>query len=68
MTVLAGVMDVPSSTPQLVVMIAFGVALDYSLFVVSRYLDRVRGGDDPVTAAGHAAGPRESRCSSPGSP
>jgi RND superfamily putative drug exporter len=55
-TVLAGAVDVPSSTPQLVLMIGLGVALDYSLFVVSRYLDRVRAGADPDVAAGHAAG------------
>jgi RND superfamily putative drug exporter len=54
--VLAGVLDVPSSTPQLVTMIALGVALDYSLFIVSRYLDRVRAGDSPDVAAGRAAG------------
>jgi RND superfamily putative drug exporter len=55
-TVLAGVMDVPSSTPQLVLMIALGVALDYSLFVVNRFLDRVRAGVAPDVAAGQAAG------------
>jgi putative drug exporter of the RND superfamily len=55
-TVLAGAVDVPSATPQLVLMIGLGVALDYSLFVVSRYLDRVRAGADPDVAAGHAAG------------
>ncbi len=55
-TVLGGVMDVPSSTPQLVLMISLGVALDYSLFVVSRFLDGVRAGADPIVAAGHAAG------------
>ncbi len=55
-TVLGGLMDVPSSTPQLVLMISLGVALDYSLFVVSRYLDRVRAGVDPIVAAGYAAG------------
>jgi RND superfamily putative drug exporter len=54
--VLAGVVDVPSSTPQLVTMIGLGVALDYSLFVVSRYLDRVRAGDSPEVAAGRATG------------
>jgi RND superfamily putative drug exporter len=54
--VLGGAMDVPSSTSQLVLMISLGVALDYSLFVVSRYLERVRVGTDPVGAAGHAAG------------
>jgi RND superfamily putative drug exporter len=54
--VLAGIVNVPSSTPQLVTMIGLGVALDYSLFIVSRYLDRVRAGADPDVAAGHAAG------------
>jgi RND superfamily putative drug exporter len=56
LAVLAGVVDVPSSTPQLVTMIGLGVALDYSLFVVSRYLDRVRTGDSPEVAAGRATG------------
>jgi RND superfamily putative drug exporter len=55
LTVLAGAVDVPSSTEQLVLMIGLGVALDYSLFIVSRYLDRVRGGEDVSVAAGHAA-------------
>jgi putative drug exporter of the RND superfamily len=55
-TVLAGAVDVPSATPQLVLMIGLGVALDYSLFVVSRYLDRVRAGADADVAAGHATG------------
>jgi RND superfamily putative drug exporter len=54
--VLGGVMDVPSSTPELVLMISLGVALDYSLFIVSRYLDRVRAGAAPDVAAGHASG------------
>jgi RND superfamily putative drug exporter len=53
---LAGLFDVPSSTPQLVLMISLGVALDYCLFIVSRYLDGVRSGADPVDAAGEAAG------------
>jgi putative drug exporter of the RND superfamily len=55
-TVLAGVMDVPSSTHELVLMISLGVALDYALFVVSRFLDHVRSGNDPVAAAGYASG------------
>jgi RND superfamily putative drug exporter len=53
---LGGALDVPSSTSQLVLMISLGVALDYSLFLVSRYLERVRAGADPVAAAGYAAG------------
>jgi putative drug exporter of the RND superfamily len=63
-TVLAGFVDVPSSTPQLVLMIGLGVALDYALFVVSRHLDRVRTGADPDIAAGHAAGTRVLPCCS----
>jgi putative drug exporter of the RND superfamily len=55
-TALAGAVDVPSSTPQIALMIGLGVALDYSLFIVSRYLDRVRTGADPDVAAGHANG------------
>jgi RND superfamily putative drug exporter len=56
LVLMSGVVDVPSSTPQLVMMIGLGVALDYSLFMVARYLDRVRAGEDVVRAAGHAAG------------
>jgi RND superfamily putative drug exporter len=56
LSVLAGVFDVPSSTPQLVLMISLGVALDYSLFIVSRYLDRARSGAAPIDAVGDAAG------------
>jgi RND superfamily putative drug exporter len=56
LAVLSGVIDIPSSTPQLVTMITLGVALDYSLFVVSRYLDRVRAGFAPDIAAGRATG------------
>jgi RND superfamily putative drug exporter len=56
LVVFAGVADVPSSTPDLVLMIGLGVALDYSLFIVSRFVDRVRGGEDVIAAVGHAAG------------
>jgi RND superfamily putative drug exporter len=56
LTVFAGVFDVSSSTPQLVLMISLGVALDYSLFIVSRHLDAIRGGAGAVDAAGEAAG------------
>jgi RND superfamily putative drug exporter len=55
LTILAGIVDVPSSTPELVTMIGLGVALDYSLFVVSRHLDHLRAGDPPAVAAGRAA-------------
>jgi putative drug exporter of the RND superfamily len=56
-TVLAFVsafVDVPTVAPTLVVMLGLGAGIDYALFMVARFRDRLRLGDDVVTAAGAA--------------
>ncbi|MGL5808697.1 MAG: MMPL family transporter, partial [Nocardioides sp.] len=56
-TVLAFIsafVDVPTVAPTLVVMLGLGAGIDYALFMVARFRDRLREGDDVVTAAGAA--------------
>jgi RND superfamily putative drug exporter len=55
-TVLAGVMDVSATAPTIATMVGLGVGIDYALLLVTRYVDRLRAGDEPVEAAARAAG------------
>ncbi|MEU0989082.1 MMPL family transporter [Streptomyces sp. NPDC005953] len=54
MTVLAGVMDVPTFAPVLGSMVGLGVGIDYALFVLARHREYLARGLDPHEAAGQA--------------
>ncbi|MFD5619329.1 MMPL family transporter [Streptomyces yangpuensis] len=54
MTVLAGVMDVPTFAPVLGSMVGLGVGIDYALFVLARHREYLARGCDPHEAAGRA--------------
>jgi RND superfamily putative drug exporter len=56
LTVISGFVDVPSVAPTIAVMLGLGAGIDYALFVVARFRDRLRAGDDPVRAAATANG------------
>ncbi|QFG22698.1 MMPL family transporter [Actinomadura sp. WMMB 499] len=53
---VSGFTTLNSDTPALALMLGLAVAIDYALFVISRYRDEVRGGREPAEAAGHAVG------------
>lgn len=55
-TVATGFMDLSSMTPTLAVMIGLAVAIDYSLFIVSRFKHELTRTDDRAEAAGRAVG------------
>lgn len=55
-TVATGFMDLSSMTPTLAVMIGLAVAIDYSLFIVSRFKHELSLTDDRSEAAGRAVG------------
>jgi RND superfamily putative drug exporter len=55
-TVLAGVMDVSPTAPTVATMVGLGVGIDYALLLVTRYVERLRLGDEPVDAAAAAVG------------
>ncbi|WP_067509809.1 MMPL family transporter [Actinoplanes sp. TFC3] len=54
--ILTGFMDLGSSTPTLALMLGLAVAIDYALFIVSRYRHEMAEGRSPIEAAGRAAG------------
>ncbi len=47
---------VSSTTPLLALMLGLAVGIDYSLFIMSRHQDQVRGGMDPEESAAQATG------------
>lgn len=55
-TVATGFMDLSSMTPTLAIMIGLAVAIDYSLFIVSRFKHELSLTDDRSEAAGRAVG------------
>ncbi|MFD4369121.1 MMPL family transporter [Rhodococcus sp. NPDC058521] len=55
-TVASGFMDLNSMTPTLAIMIGLAVAIDYSLFIVSRFKHELSLTDDRSEAAGRAVG------------
>ncbi|NLE78776.1 MAG: MMPL family transporter, partial [Rhodococcus sp.] len=55
-TVATGFMDLGSMTPTLAIMIGLAVAIDYSLFIVSRFRHELTQTDDRAEAAGRAVG------------
>jgi len=55
-TAATGVVDLSSTTPTLALILGLAVAIDYALFVVSRYRHELAAGRDPQEAAGRAVG------------
>ncbi|XVQ09510.1 MMPL family transporter [Spirillospora sp. CA-255316] len=55
-TAATGFTDLSSSTPTLAIMLGLAVAIDYALFIVSRYRQELAPGGDPEEAAGRAVG------------
>lgn len=54
--IATGVTELSSSTPTLALMLGLAVAIDYALFIVSRYRHELFLGRDPEEAAGRAVG------------
>jgi RND superfamily putative drug exporter len=55
-TTLTGFVDLSSKTPILALMLGLAVAIDYALFIVSRYRHELAIGREPEEAAGRAVG------------
>ena len=55
-TTLTGFVDLSSTTPILALMLGLAVAIDYALFIVSRYRHELAIGREPEEAAGRAVG------------
>ncbi|MFF3584833.1 MMPL family transporter [Streptomyces mirabilis] len=55
-TLASSVIDLSSSTSTLALMLGLAVAIDYALFIVSRYRSELREGRAPEEAAGRALG------------
>ena len=55
-TIATGFADLSSMTPTLAIMIGLAVAIDYSLFIVSRFRHEITVTDDRAEAAGRAVG------------
>ncbi|MFF2852587.1 MMPL family transporter [Streptomyces sp. NPDC058001] len=56
LTMATAVFDMSSSSPTLALMLGLAVAIDYALFIVSRYRGELRRGQEPEEAAGRALG------------
>ncbi|MGX1907727.1 MMPL family transporter [Streptomyces phaeochromogenes] len=55
-TVAGSFIDLSSSTSTLALMLGLAVAIDYALFIVSRYRGELKEGHEPEEAAGRALG------------
>ncbi|GLH99818.1 MMPL family transporter [Phytohabitans aurantiacus] len=55
-TAASGFVDLSSNTPTLALMLGLAVAIDYALFIVSRYRHELAAGHEPQEAAGRAVG------------
>ncbi|POM22453.1 Membrane protein YdfJ [Actinomadura rubteroloni] len=55
-TAASGFLDMSSFTSTLALMLGLAVAIDYSLFIVSRYRHEIAEGREPAEAAGRAVG------------
>lgn len=55
-TIATGFIQLGSQTSTLALMLGLAVAIDYSLFIVSRYRHELLSGHDPESSAGRAAG------------
>ncbi|MEV4513235.1 MMPL family transporter [Dactylosporangium sp. NPDC049525] len=54
--IVTGFVDLSSTTPTLALMLGIAVAIDYALFIVSRYRHEIAAGRSDVEAAGRAVG------------
>ena len=54
LAVVSGFVDIPSVAPTIAIMLGLGAGIDYALFLVARYRNRLRLGDDRITAAANA--------------
>jgi len=55
-TVASAFFDLSSAATTLALMLGLAVAIDYALFIVSRYRSEIRDGHEPEEAAGRALG------------
>jgi RND superfamily putative drug exporter len=55
-TALTGSINLSANTPVLALMLGLAVAIDYALFIVSRYRHELATGHEPEDAAGRAVG------------
>ena len=55
-TAATGFVDLSPTTPILALMLGLAVAIDYALFIVSRYRQELGDGRDPLDAVGRAVG------------
>ncbi|GIJ50970.1 membrane protein [Virgisporangium aliadipatigenens] len=55
-TAMSGLVDMSSNTTVLSMMIGLAVAIDYALFIVSRYRTELAAGREPAEATGRALG------------
>ncbi|MFC4508537.1 MULTISPECIES: MMPL family transporter [Streptomyces] len=55
-TIATSFVDMSSSSSTLALMLGLAVAIDYALFIVSRYRGEIRDGHEPEEAAGRALG------------
>ncbi|WP_181786324.1 MMPL family transporter [Streptomyces phytophilus] len=55
-TLAGSFIDLSSNTSTLALMLGLAVAIDYALFIVSRYREELKGGHAPEEAAGRAVG------------
>ncbi|SEC54408.1 putative drug exporter of the RND superfamily [Streptomyces sp. 3213] len=55
-TVASAFVDLSSTATTLALMLGLAVAIDYALFIVSRYRGEIRDGHEPEEAAGRALG------------
>ncbi|MGW0869675.1 MMPL family transporter [Streptomyces sp. NPDC002740] len=55
-TIATSFVDMASAASTLALMLGLAVAIDYALFIVSRYRNELRDGHDPQEAAGRALG------------
>ncbi|MES5820671.1 MMPL family transporter [Streptomyces sp. RG80] len=55
-TIATSFVDMASASSTLALMLGLAVAIDYALFIVSRYRSEIRDGHEPEEAAGRALG------------
>jgi RND superfamily putative drug exporter len=55
-TTATGFVNLSSTTPTLALMLGLAVAIDYALFIVSRYRNELNAGHQPEDAVGRAVG------------
>jgi putative drug exporter of the RND superfamily len=55
-TAASGFVDLSSETPTIALMLGLAVAIDYALFIVSRYRHELAAGREPLEAVGRAVG------------